>query len=343
MIYPLSELTIELTQKCFQGCLYCSSNSSFVDNIQLSFEIVKRVLDDFSFLGGKIVELSGGEPLSYEKIYETIDYALRKRLKVHLFTSAYLPNRRIDFDRLSKVTRFYINLQAPNSVIHDYLTGVLGSFDNVVGFVNECKSRGKWVGTHFVPLAHNIDEIDEYVRLAKHLKLDNISLLRFVEQGRGRKEVLSLNNDEILQLFSAIEKYRTDNSIEFKIGCPLDFGFIYRRNNSAVPCTSGISRCVIRPNGNVIPCPAFKDSVEFIAGNVNLDRLSHIWNKSPVFAVIRNFDYRKLRGLCAECHFLNICRGRCHAQRYESCGDLYEGPDPYCPLGINARKKLGDS
>jgi len=339
MTYALNDLTVELTQKCFQSCLYCSSNSSPKDNIQLSYETVKRVLDAFSFLGGKIVELSGGEPLSYEKIYETIAYALRKKLEVHLFTGAYLPDQKIDFDRLCKVDKIYVNLQASNSAIHDYLTGISGSFGRVVSFVNECKNRGKWVGTHFVPMAHNVDEIDEYVRLAEHLELDNISLLRFVEQGRGRRGILSLNNDEILQLFSVIERHRTDKTIEFKIGCPLDFGFIYRRNHKASPCASGISRCVIRPNGNVIPCPAFKDCGEFIAGNVNTDYLDHIWKKSRVFMNIRSFNYKRLSGLCAKCPFVSACKGRCHAQRHESYGDLYKGPDPYCPLGIMATQK----
>jgi radical SAM protein with 4Fe4S-binding SPASM domain len=137
-----------------------------------------------------------------------------------------------------------------------------------------------------------------------------------------------------MQLFSMIEKYRDDKSIEFKIGCPLDFGFVFRKSNVAVPCASGISRCAVRPNGNVIPCPAFKDSAEFIAGNVNLHDLSRIWNRSSVFKSIRNFDCKRLRGLCTKCPFLDACKGRCHAQRYSSYSDLYEGPDPYCPLRI---------
>lgn len=341
MIPILSELTLELTQKCVQNCLYCSSSSSPRNNIQLSFETIKRVLNDFSILGGRVVELSGGEPLSYEKIYETIEYASKKGLQVHLFTCAYLPSEQIDLNRLNKVDKLYVNLQAPNSTIHDYLTQTPGSFDRVISLINEFKDRGKWVGTHLVPLRHNIDEIDEYVELAKLLKLNNVSLLRFVEQGRGKKNNFSLNNDEILHLFSIIEKYRNIKSFEFKIGCPLDFGFIYRKSKNAIPCTSGISRCVIRPNGTIIPCPAFKDSNEFATGNVNYDSLRNVWKTSPIFKKLRNFDHKKLGGLCTNCSFLDICKGRCHAQRYHYYIDLYKGPDPYCPLRIaNARDNV---
>lgn len=336
---PLHELTLELTRKCFQDCSYCSSNSSYADDTKLSFGTVKRLLDEFVILGGRHVELSGGEPLAYEGVYEIIEYASRKRLKVHLFTSAYIPGVQIDFDGLRKVHRIFVNLQAPNSVIHDYLTQSPGSFNRAIRFIRECKKRGKWVGTHFVPMSANIDEIDEYAELAKLLKLNNVSLLRFVEQGRGRKNVLSLNNDEILHLFSIIEKYRRNKSFEFKIGCPLDFGFIYKKSRTAIPCKSGISRCVIRPNGSVIPCPAFKDSTEFVASNVNYYSLKDIWKTSQIFKKFRDFDHKKLRGLCKNCPFLDICKGRCPAQRYHHYGDLYKGPDPYCPLRLASARE----
>jgi len=334
MLPQLSELTLELTQKCFQDCLYCSSNSSSTDDIQLSFETVKQVLNDFCFLGGKIVEISGGEPLSYEEVYKTIKYASERGLQIHLFTCAYPKNRQIDLDKLDKVDRFYVNLQAPNKAIHDYLAQSRGSFDRAIHFIKECKRRGKWVGAHVVPLGINVDEFDEYMELAKLLRLDNVSLLRFVEQGRGRKHPLSLNNDEILHLFSIIEKYKETKSVEFKIGCPLDFGFIYKRNRTATRCKSGINRCVVRPNGNVIPCPAFKDSTEFVAGNINANSLLEIWKTSNIFKKFRIFRPEELKGLCKNCPFLNTCKGRCHAQRYHCYGDMYQGPDPYCPLRL---------
>ncbi|MDH5415254.1 MAG: radical SAM protein [Flavobacteriaceae bacterium] len=330
----LNELTLELSQRCFQNCLYCSSGSSSTDNIQLSFDTIKRVLDSFSALGGKVVELSGGEPLCFEKINETVEYASKKGFQVNLFTCAYSPNKKIDIDKLDGVDRFYLNLESPNKIVHDYLTSSPGSFDRVISFIKECRAKGKWVGTHLIPLALNIDEIDEYLKLAKLLKLDNVSLLRFVPQGRGRNHILSLNNDEILQLFSIIEKHKKIDALDFKIGCPLDFRFLYRKSKTVIRCESGISRCVIRPNGNIIPCPAFKDAEEFVAGNVNDKSLVDIWKKSHVFKKLRNFQHEKLKGLCRDCSFLNICRGRCHAQRWHHYGDLYLGPDPYCPLRI---------
>jgi radical SAM protein with 4Fe4S-binding SPASM domain len=299
----------------------------------LPFETVKKVISDFYYLGGNVLELSGGEPLSCDNIYETINFASKLGLQIHLFTCAYLPKNAVNTDRLDKVDRVYVNLQAPNRTIHDHLTKTSGSFEQAINFIKDCKAKGKWVGTHLIPLSLNIDEIEEYFELAKFLNLDNISILRFVQQGRGKINFLSLNYDEISQLFSKIEKYRQSEKPEFKVGCPLDFGFIFKKGRSAIPCTAGISRCVVRPNGNVVPCPAFKDVDDFVAGNVKHDSLVNIWNASPVFKKFRSLRQKKTQGVCSSCSFWETCRGRCPAQRRISYGKIHDGPDPYCPLG----------
>jgi radical SAM protein with 4Fe4S-binding SPASM domain len=320
-----------LTQKCLQHCLYCSSNSSSKKKSHLSFNTVKAVLDDFYCLGGKIVELSGGEPLLYDHIEETINYASNIGLNVQLFTSSCFENA-VDIGKLKNVDKFYVNLQAPNKATHDYLTQTPGSFDRVLKLIKNLKAEGKWVGTHIIPLSMNIDELDEYVALAEHIGIDNVSLLRYVEQGRGKQNILSLNPDEIQHLFSFIMKNKENSQPEIKAGCPLDFSFTYKKGQTPVQCKAGISRCVIRSTGHVIPCPAFKDEEKFIAGNIKEKNLIEIWNTSKVFRQLRNFQFQKLQGPCRKCPFLVACKGRCTAQRLLTKMDLNKGPDPYCPL-----------
>ena len=334
----IQDITLELLQKCHQECRYCSSNSSQDQTTQLDFKVVKKTIDNFYALGGKVVELSGGEPLSYDFINETIEYLASKDLEIHLFTCCYVPDKEINWDIVRKVDRVYVNLQAPNKEIHDYLTNNEGSFDRVINFIRKCKEYQLWVGTHIIPLPHNINEIDDYVKLAEYLEIDNVSLLRYVEQGRGTNQ-LELNDEEILQLHHIITKYQNrENKVEFKIGCPLDFQFIYKRRKEAKPCVSAKKRCVVRPNGNVIPCPAYKDDPEFVGGNVNKTSFKEIWEKSEIFIKIRNFDQNKLVGFCSKCSFLDIWKGRCHAQRIHHHGKLSLSPDPYCPIYINQKK-----
>lgn len=332
--FVITDITIELLQKCDQNCIYCSSSSSSDQNIYLTLEIVKNIIDDFNKLGGNLIELSGGEPLSYPYISEIIDYIKKYDNEIHLFTCCYLPEKKIDWNAIEKVDKIFVNLQAPNKDTHDFLTRNKGSFENVINFIKKAKNKNKWVGTHIIPLEYNIDEIDEYIKLAKYLKIDNISILRYVKQGRGKQHFLELNPDEITQLHSIITKYIDHENPSVKIGCPLDFQFIYRRKKTAKACVPGINRCVVRPDGNVIPCPAFKDLHQYVTGNVNERSFFKIWEKGEIFRMFRNFQYNKLNGFCEKCSFLRICKGRCHAQRIHKYGDLYSSPDPYCPLYI---------
>jgi radical SAM protein with 4Fe4S-binding SPASM domain len=329
MSYPLTDLTVELTQKCIQNCLYCSSGSSITDCISLPVDIVTHILDNFYCLGGKTIEFSGGEPLLYNKIEDTINYASKIGLAVHLFTSG---NVDVDLETIKNVDKVFVNLQAPNKATHDYLTQTPGSFDKVIEFIKKMKNANKWVGTHVIPLSVNIDELEEYLQLAKFLNLDNISLLRFVEQGRGKKTDLPLNKDEIKQLFDFIINNKNIENLEIKAGCPIDFAFIYKKGQIPIPCKAGINRCLIRATGDVIPCPAFKDTPDYVAGNIRENNLIEIWNTSKVFRSLRAFDYKKLKGKCETCAFVKACKGRCTAQRLLNGSDFNKGPDPYCPL-----------
>ena len=160
-VAQIQDLTIELLQKCFQSCIYCSSNSGSNQETQIPLDKVYELIDDFEELGGSTIELSGGEPLAYEHILDVVKYIKTKEIQIHLFTCCYLPNDTINWKVIELVDRIYVNLQAPNAELHDYLTRSVGSFNRVIKFIKKCKSIGKWVGTHFIPLPHNINEIDD--------------------------------------------------------------------------------------------------------------------------------------------------------------------------------------
>ena len=58
----LSEISIEILQRCPNRCIYCSSHSNPQATHIIPFGIIKSVIDDAKSLGCKTVCLSGGEP-----------------------------------------------------------------------------------------------------------------------------------------------------------------------------------------------------------------------------------------------------------------------------------------
>ena len=99
----LHEITIEVTQRCPNRCIYCSSLSDATKTQYLDYETICRVVDDAKSLGAKSVSLSGGEPFLHSDIVKIAEYiktnrraagltqqefALRSGLKVTILPSS---------------------------------------------------------------------------------------------------------------------------------------------------------------------------------------------------------------------------------------------------------------
>ena len=88
----LSEISIEILQRCPNRCIYCSSHSNPQATHIIPFEIIKNVIDDAKSLGCKTVCLSGGEPFLHPHILDIISYIAKQQLTCYVYTSGiYMP------------------------------------------------------------------------------------------------------------------------------------------------------------------------------------------------------------------------------------------------------------
>lgn len=341
----LGKLTLEIIKKCFNKCVYCSAFVSEEDSKEVMAEDKARdVVDQFSGMGGVTLNLTGGEPLLHPHLFDIAKYAKKKNLKVGLFTcgkfSEGAPTKEEQSTIIEKIveTKFAnieMALHAPSAEMHDSITNVPGSFKRTYLFVKELASRTDRLEINFVPMQINAEELPEVVQFVASLGIRKLNILRFMAQGRGKenKEWLYLTNAQMARLNKVAlqlmnERGKTPN---IRIGHPGDFTFLIDKKRVPDPCSAGISQCMVKVNGDVIPCPAFGGLPDWVADNVFSNTLSHIWNESQIFLSLRKFNPRNLQGKCRKCRSLKLCRGRCPAERIRENCDLYEGPDPGCP------------
>jgi len=343
--FILKELCLEVTNSCPMECRHCSSCSMKVGNescYHMPISKAKSVVQEFVELGGSILEISGGEPLTYPFLYELCDYAASLKLDVRLYTSGISSEdgkvlSGINFSeaetlKLQGVNKVIFNLQGASSTTHQKITGVKGTHKLVLEGIKNTKAVGLWTGIHFVPMKPNFLELPELAELCMKLGVDELALLRFVPQGRGKEnqnllELTSNQFDELLCLvLRLMEKYP---KLNIRAGCPLDFLSLYDPKIKPHQCKAGLCTCMIAPTGEVLPCPGFKNSSDFIAGNIYQQSLILIWQNG--FQLLREFNYEDITGPCQACPDLNKCFGRCAAQRHIINGDIYKGPDPGCP------------
>ena len=345
MPFILKELCLEVNNCCPMECRHCSSSSAKIGKencYHMPISKAKSVVQEFTELGGSILEISGGEPLIYPSLYELCDYAASLKLDVRLYTSGIFSEdgRVLSGINLSKaetlklhgVNKAIFNLQGATSTTHQKITGVNGSHKLMLEGVKNTKAAGLWTGIHFVPMKPNFRELPQLSELCLTLGVDELALLRFVPQGRGEEnrtwlELTSNQFEELLRsILHLIEKYP---KLNIRTGCPLDFLSLYDPTIRPHQCKAGLCTSTIAPTGEVLPCPGFKNSSDFIAGNIYQRSLTSIWENG--FQSLREFDYRLITGPCQDCPILNKCFGRCAAQRHIVNGGIYKGPDPACP------------
>lgn len=64
-------------------------------------------------------------------------------------------------------------------------------------------------------------------------------------------------------------------------------------------------------------------------GNLRKNTLQEIWEGKDAFCRNREFDQRKMEGVCRSCQSVQLCRGGCFMMRYAWSGNPY-GENAFC-------------
>ena len=344
-VAALNEVCIEITSACLARCAHCSSANCRGGADSLDAKGFVKVLDDIAALGASIVEFSGGEPLLRAEAVALVARAKSLGLQTRIYTSGLVARngrvyqgidarlaRRL---RRAGLDRIVFNVQAGCAVVHDRISGVRGGFDLAVTGLRAAKGEGLWAGIHFVPMKPNVRELPRLLAAAEALGVDEVAVLRFVPQGRGRenRRWLQLDHGEFGRLVREAADLTSRYPKGFlRLGSPMNFCSFLNEDVPSTQCAAGVTTMTVLPDGSVIPCPAFKGLVDYVAGSVREQGLIDIWRHAPVWERFRSFSAEALRGPCAACEYLQSCHGRCAAQRIWAWGDMHQGPDPDCIL-----------
>jgi len=357
MEYQLEELSLEVTNECPLACIHCSSGSgpghwpgelTCLEHVSL----VRQARED---LGATVLSFSGGNPLHCDHLVQLIDSAANLAYaRILIYTVGY--NREgptieswpgLDVATQYPTVTWIFSLHSPHALVNDKIMGTEGAHDNIITSIQYLVAQGQSVELHMVPMKPNYQDIPKMVALCERLGIEKLSLLRFVPQTRGLRNINVLGMDKTdfarLQVLIYNERQR-ESTVEIRAGCPIDFSHAMGlAPEKARPCHAGDDLILVRPTGEVFPCAAWKsmDSND----NVRDHSLAWIWENSAVFNYVRDFKqegYMNVEG-CASCPFVHSCRTGCFAQRIHAYGGalwaLYsEWSDPLCPRGKQPRR-----
>lgn len=296
-----------------------------------------RILNEARELGVTRLAFSGGEPLTWRGIEAAADHAVRLGMEVSIYTSGNVdaPERLFRSLKILGCRRFVLSMFGASPITHDRITRISGSFRMTLEAIAALRRLDTEAQVHFVPFVDNFQELGELCRLCRENGVSQISVLRFVPQGRGalfrRHGLQQLHN---LKLKRSIEQLRRDGFV-IRTGSPYNFLLV----NKQPECSSGFDRLIVGPGLDIYPCDAFKQlRAEDVGGTSDYSRLDQFslrdcWQKSPFLRKVRGYLTTPFGQPCATCTVLNQCLSGCLAQKVIAHGDFDKRPDPACLRG----------
>ena len=349
----------ETTQACDLACVHCRACAQPLrHSLELSTAEAKRLIDEIAAMEVPVFVLTGGDPLKRPDIFELVQYATDRNVRISLTPSATPLLTRESIVRLKEcgLARLAVSLDGPTAAIHDAFRRVPGSYQWTIDAVRWAREIGLPVQINTTITRHNLGMIDDIIALLETLDITLWSVFFLVPTGRG-SDIDLISAEEFEQVFAKL--YETSQRALFDIKSTeaqhyrryllqrrtearrlgQHPGETYRRvlqfmqpPVGPVP-TDGIGRAprgindgkgfvFISHLGEVYPSGFLPIS----GGNIRRQSLADIYRNSPLFRRLR--DSKNLGGKCGMCEYREVCGGS-RARSFAMTGDLF-AEEPCC-------------
>ena len=321
-------LLAELTYRCPLQCPYCS-NPLDIARVERELDTDEwiRVLRESRAMGAMQLGLSGGEPLIRRDLETIIAEARDLGYYSNLITSGV----GMDSDRVARfkeagLDHIQISFQASDEELNDYLGGTQ-SFQHKLDMARAVKSQGYPMVLNIVIHRHNIDQIEDILRMTIDLEADYVELASTQYYGWSK-----LNVDTLLPTRAQLEAaeavaHRYQERMKDRMKIIYVVPDYYETRPKACMNGWGSIFLTIAPDGTALPCHAAAQLPGLEFPNVRDHSIEAIWSDSDAFNRFRGFDW--MQEPCRSCPEKTKDFGGCRCQAYMMTGDA-TAADPVC-------------
>lgn len=208
----------EVTQSCDLACKHCRASAQPIPHPdQLTNAEAKTLIDEIADLGVPIFVFTGGDPLKRADIYELIEYASTKGVKVALTPSAtpLLTREAIFRMKEAGLVRLGISLDGSTPEIHDTFRGLPGAWARTIEAIGWANEAGLPIQVHTTVSRHNAHDLDNLVNLFEKLAIVMWNVFFLVPVGRGQVADL-LSGEEFEEIFGKLYELSRRASFQIK-------------------------------------------------------------------------------------------------------------------------------
>lgn len=253
-------ISIEPANYCQLSCPECpvGLKNSNQKKGELSIKLFKKIINEVYKKTFYLNLYFQGEPLLNKQLPLMISYAKKCRMFTVVSTNAQLLDKKMAIALAnSKLSKIIISMDGFTQETYSKyrIGGDIEKVKKAIDYLIKAKSKNTYpkICVQFIVNKYNEKEISEFLKWAKQKKVKAI-----------------LKTMQIYKDFSFLpvnEKYRRYKKVndEWKI------------KNQGKGCFRIWSQCVIRYNGDVLPC-CFDKKGEYVLGNIDKTQMHEIWN-----------------------------------------------------------------
>ena len=335
--YPqIKNLQFELSSRCNERCIHCYiPNPKKNTGFDMPLDKVKKILDEYSIMGGISVTLSGGEAFLHKNLVEILRYCRKKDLKITILTNlTILTDKHIRVLKEVDVAFIQTSLYSMNPDVHDSITTVKGSFYKTKESIEKLVANDIPVQISCPTMKANYRDYKDVLLYAQSLKVkaqtDFIIMARADLDKDNLANRLTLEETEYLlrDIMKYDPKYR-DMSLYLRPRSD-EISLNYDVFINEPLCGVGYDNCCVTANGDVYPCAGWQ---AYVLGNVYHQSLRDIWSNSERIKQLRKITQASFPQ-CLKCEAFQYC-SRCLVRNFnESNGDMFNVPKHFCDVAF---------
>lgn len=304
------EILIKTTLNCNHYCPKCLHGVGIFPigtQYNMSFETLKKVLDEGKEKGLQSVVFTGGEPTMHPQIMDFIAYAGQLDFPdISMVTNgSKLTDKLIACLIANGVTRINVSVDAITGETYqkvrgiDHLERVTAGIERLLQKRKELGSALPLLSISFVLSEENDHELDEFLERWKDRADGGIKIYPF-------KNVFSIVDAEFSKTYGAGKKSLSDlDSTTLPVPLSKDIPIV---SEYSVECTSPWYRCHVGINGELQACTTqgFCDHPDMVMGNIHDSTFEDVWKGERWSAlrdivIAKEFDRHPVCKVCQRC------------------------------------------
>jgi radical SAM protein with 4Fe4S-binding SPASM domain len=304
-------MDLAITYRCNNNCAHCY-NARERTFLELPTESWLRIIDRLWELRIPHVVFTGGEPTLRDDLVDLVRYAQEKGMVTGINTNA----RRLADNNLVQrlvtagLDHVQITVESNDPHIHDDMVQARGAWQETRAGLRNVINSKLYMMTNTTLLSNNAEKLEEILKFLADEKVPTVGLNALIYSGHGATVNTGLKESELPALLDLARKFTDQSGQRLIWYTPTQYCHFnpLMLSLGVKGCTAAYYNMCLEPNGDVLPCQSYYQSV----GNILTDSWDSIWHH-PLSDTLRN--RREIPAGCLHCDFLVECGGGCPLAR----------------------------